>query len=780
MTEICQIQAGLTDDEVADLVEMSDGDSVSLDAIAEAKLIAKEKETAALIQIDIIQKRMSDQASHSKGMYAGLVALLTRDPTEKGTFVSLQGRINHARGGAHLILNDMMHELRTNLKRNIAAIAGGHIQTAEQRSLSSNIVKALHGEKASADGAAMAKAWSKTIDMMRGRMAKALGVRLERLDSWRLPQNHDNVAVGKAGFDDWFDFIDGKLDHDQMDIGSMSLAERKELLNGIYDNIRTQGISSMTGEGAAQAVANNLLSRYNKQRVLHFKDADSWLTYQDKFGSQNIYKTMMDHIDKLSRDIAAAEHFGPNPTKTFNHLKTQVIKEAGDKNAARRPEATFNLLVGKSTGEGGRVAAILPTIRNWNVSTQLNAAFLSSFTDAPIGMVGSVYNDMPAFGQMKRYFKTIATGDDARQKATRLMLSAEYAIDRGLAAHDYTGNMGSIYSQNLAETASKVSFLSPHTEISRAAWGVELSSALTGDTGKSFDQLSSARKSQLKRHGISKEDWEVIRNTEKFTMKGESFIDPVNIPIEQQVKYISMISQETDMAVPTPDARERTLLTLGTKAGSTSGEMIRSAVQYKAHPLHVLISQINRGLVQDTAMGKVTYTSSLIVSMTAMGAIAVQAKELSKGNEIMDWDSPTLWINAMKVGGGLGLFGDFLTNNGVAGYPQSIAQQLAGPTASGAAQGLYDLLAFGNFEKLSEGDFSGFSSSAADFAIRNLPMARMWWARAALERGITDQLKRLSDPDFDRKARKKMTKLRTETGQSQWWKQGSDLPEGLK
>jgi len=776
MSSKCIVGAGFSRKEMEDAFNTSDAERVDIDTLKGAAKKQELKKYQAKKQAIAIMANINAINAHPEGLVAGIEAVLTKDRFELSGRVSVENHQAVIRNIAHGELNEMMAALRPKVHRQVAGIAGGSTRTEGQVTLMRNTVKELMGEASNdGDASSFAAVWKKTADMLRTRMNKAGGDIAEK-KGWVMPQTHDSTLIGQASRDDWISFTKERIDLDSMGLSRMDDQDVDLLLSELYDNFSTDGGSRLQGRGLPKNLGEKIVNRHNQERFMEFKNADAWLDYQERFGSQNLYRTMTDYIDTMAKNIALAEIMGPNPAMTMDYMRTAAKKQAKNladrNNAGWRAQQTFDILRGKANGEGGKFAQWLSSFRNINVATKLGGALLSAATDSGFMAQTARYNGLKALAPMKRYLSAIAKMDvdEMNKFASRLAISAEYAVDRGLAAHDYSKNAGSQWSRNLAETVMKVSGLASHTQLSRASFGIEFVSELTRLSSKDFSGLGSKMQKAMKRYGIDSKEWNSIRSSQKIKRNGEEFLDPLSMDIKTQAKFVGMIDTETSFAVPTPDARVRSFTSFGSKSGTNSGELVRTAMQFKAFPLTMMMTHLGRGMAQSSMLGKASYIGSMIAMTTAIGSVIVQAKELAKGKTLMDWNDPHLWVSAFRQGGGLGIFGDFITNNGATGHVASVAQQIAGPTFGGSVQDIYEVMAFANFEKLSEGDYSGFSKNAVDFVINNFPGANIWYARLAIERGLTDHLKRASNPKYDREMRKRMRKMRKETGQKYWFK----------
>ena len=84
------------------------------------------------------------------------------------------------------------------------------------------------------------------------------------------------------------------------------------VLDDVWRTITSGGLNKLK-DGQSTFTGKSLGNRRTDHRFLVFKDAESWIKYQDEFGDPNAFNVMMNHIDGMSKDLAELEIFGPNP-----------------------------------------------------------------------------------------------------------------------------------------------------------------------------------------------------------------------------------------------------------------------------------------------------------------------------------------------------------------------------------------------------------------------------------------------------------------------------------
>jgi len=657
-----------------------------------------------------------------------------------------------------------------------------------------NLVKELFGESTGDEAAKLAsEAWRTAAEYARKRFNLAGGDIKFRLD-WGLPQTHDQLSVADVDRNQWVDYILPLLDRKQM-IDPMTGAPYSDarLVDGLhvaYDNISTGGLATkkLGQKGNKKGLANT----HQEVREFIFLDGDSWKTYQQRFGSADIYESMNNHLDNLASEIARMEVLGPNPDATVAFMIDYVKLDASGKGRAAHDASTGMInaiqgVYGELTGES-RVAAHagwargFQAVRSMLTSAQLGSAiFPAIFGDMATQRITRGFNGLPVMTRdIPQLLKLMIPQTIEDQKfAVRAGLVADNWTGSALAMRRYTGEiMGPKWANLFADVTLRVSGLSPFTQAGRWAFGLEFLGHLGDFKGKMFDDMPVATQAALERYGIKPSDWQKASTIDLLNHKGSEFLDVVAMDEkfpDVARKLQQMILSETEFAVPSGSARVRHQLRGGTKPGSFVGELVNSVAMYKTFPVSIIHLHIMRGLQLDTNLKSLRYLSNFFISATVMGAFAWQAKRLSKGQDPQPMNTPEFLMQAMIQGGGLGMFGDFVladTNR----YGYSLGEQVAGPVVN--FLGDVSRLTSGNIRELTMGEDTGFAAEAVKFTKRYQPMGSLWFSRAAMEHMVYDQLERWADPNAPSRWRRYERSLKSRSGGAgPYWRRGKILPD---
>jgi hypothetical protein len=660
-----------------------------------------------------------------------------------------------------------------------------------------DMVREVFGENTGdASAKEFAEAWQEAAEYLRKRFNAAGGAIANRKD-WGLPQAHNTLAVRSVTFKEWRDFIIDKLDTTKMideTTGMRITPEKLEIaLNNVYETIRTDGFSKLIP--GSQAQGRSVAARRTDHRFLVFKNADSWIEYQDRFGNADPFDTMIGHIQSMSRDIGMMEILGPNPKATIKFLQDKIrIQAAGDEaleNAANRHASNLEELYLAATGANNRpidgtFGRTFAGLRQVLQSAQLGAASISAVTDLNFQRMARQFNGLPVTSTINQYMKLLSplSAEEQGKLAIRLGLIAEGWNSIAAAQMRYTGDIsGPEITRRIADFTMRASLLSPITQAGRWAFGMEFLGTLADNVGKTFDQLSPELRNTMERYNLRADHWDYMRKTPLYEYEGASFLRPDDIEARTDIRpdlakdlatrLLEMVETETNFAVPSTSLRGRTALTGETRPGTIAGELTRSFAMYKNFGVTLINTHIMRGMNQKGAKARGRYFADLVISTTVMGALALQLKEMSKGRDPRPMTDQQFWLAAFLQGGGLGIFGDFMFSN-INRFDRGLAETIVGPVV-GFADDVRQLT-LGNLVEAASGEDTNVASEMIYFAGRYTPGSSLWYARLGLERLVMDQLRLQTDPKARSKMRRLESRYRREYGQQYWWKPGEVQP----
>lgn len=612
-----------------------------------------------------------------------------------------------------------------------------------------------------------------------------------------LRQSHDNVLIQKAGKEAWSKFITPLIDMEKS--GFKSEDSLNKFLDHTYTDIVTNGLGSTVEANSAR----NLNARGSSpDRVIHFKNADAFLTYHENFGIGDLYENMIKNIDHLTKEMALGRTFGPEYQKTFDILNNAALAEQaldpnvssnmqGFKEYVGSNDAMFKVLTGQREGTGnvavGRLASGFTNLFN---AAHLGKAVFSSVQDLATAKQTAKVLDMSFGNLMGKYLQGMAGPGGV--KAARKMAAAQGQIVDGLVTgsmtaarlvDDQVGGKFSKFSKNAVEAVVRRTGLEAHTAAVKSATQASFNNEYASLAHLSFDQLPQQKQQALKFLGFDDKDWGVLS---KAVDPSGDFIDPHKITDRNTLeKWISGLTVMSRMAVPEPAAYVQAALGANMAPG-TAGHILKKSVgnlmSYNISAIHMQAQILRNNILLATKGSKAGWLAGSIVYGTIMSGIGLQLSNMASGNDIRNMEDSGFWLDALTrgTGGIIGAEWDLVAKSKDAG---DLAKATSG-SVPGMAFSLIILskkLGVDLFDR--EKTSLDVRKDAAALVKETLddmtPGGNAWMVGVAYDRMIKDQIEKFIDPmaglSFMQAAQNRLEKRGTE----QWWDDGAMLPKGL-
>ncbi|ENX36331.1 hypothetical protein F889_00493 [Acinetobacter colistiniresistens] len=367
------------------------------------------------------------------------------------------------------------------------------------------------------------------FENMRTRFNRS-GGDIGKLDDWGLPQTHSAEKLLVAGKQAWVDFAMERINRDKYvnEDGSLySDSQIRELLDYSFQSIATNGANKLeVGRQNTGGGSSKVTNKHSEGRVLHFKDADSWLDYQAEFGGMPFVDLIEAHVVGMSKDIALVENLGSNPKNAMRILMDSARKLESEQGTTpketdktlNRAQAMFDEFMGANRPESEVIANIGLGYRSLNVASMLGGTTLSSVTDqAMTAKTASVHGIA-----YRKIFGELITNLNPANKADR-----ELAHSLGLATQEMLGSVArwsddgltavhgkaakfATVSNSIATTVLRASGLNALTAANKIAFSKMLMDKygrMTRD--KDWAHLDPNDRMLLEGGGIGERDWQV-------------------------------------------------------------------------------------------------------------------------------------------------------------------------------------------------------------------------------------------------------------------------------
>lgn len=633
-----------------------------------------------------------------------------------------------------------------------------------------------------------ADAWLKVTEGMRQRF-NAAGGDVGRLDYGYLPQAHDQGRVLARGRDAWAAEVLPLLDRSRyVDEAGAKLpdAEVLAILRNAWDTISSDG-ANKSAPGAARGTGARA-NRGSQSREIHFRDGAAYLQYLREYGTGSMYDAMMGHLGGLARDVGLVERYGPNPESQFKLQKDLADRaDGGPKRVfGNLADAYWRILSGAASApQSARVAQIGTHMRNIETFGKLQGAVLSSVTDLGTYFVTTGFNNLS-------YWDAIKNLGAATTADTRAFLNTHGMIAESMISDlsRWTGeNIAQTWSGRLSNATMRLSLMNAWTDTMRRAFSLTMMEGMGRLRSTDWGDLTAYDRWRMESSGLTEADWQVIQQAQPVAHRGADHITPDAIYAtgdpragEVVAKYLGLITDESEVAILNPDLATRAIVTAGgSQRGTIDGELWRSMAQFKSFPIAMISRHWRRML--ETPQGlegapltanRLAYAGALMVSLTALGAVAFQTKQLVSGKDPVDMTTPKFWTRAVAQGGGLGFMGDILLGDTTEdrGKLDTLGNMVLGPSF-GTAADLFELTK-GNVDEWRAGKDTHAGAEGLRFARSHLPLVNLWYAKAALDHFALFALQENMSPGYLGRIQ---GKARKDWNQDFYWQPEDSIPE---
>jgi hypothetical protein len=221
-------------------------------------------------------------------------------------------------------------------------------------------------------------------------------------------QTHDATAILSAGREQWKADIIPLLDESTFD----GIRDRDAYLDNVFDAVSSGIHNTQNGGdwlGGFKGPANRA-KKVSQERSLHFKDADAWFDYNEKYGSQSVLEAVVHGLDSAARNTALMNVWGTNPQAAFDaDLQQLTARSRTDDKLkqdlqAKRLRDEFAIVNGTANNGGlPSKARFHANVRAYISMTKLGGVVLSSFPDVAVQASVLRHNGV-------NYFEGLANG----------------------------------------------------------------------------------------------------------------------------------------------------------------------------------------------------------------------------------------------------------------------------------------------------------------------------------------------------------------------------------
>jgi len=410
-------------------------------------------------------------------------------------------------------------------------------------------------------------------------------------------QSHDQVRIYRAGKEAWKQKIRPLLDDRTFD----GIRDIDAFLDETWANLASGNHEKAGGNsdwlGGFEG-PGNLAKRASAERVLHFKDPDAWLKYNNEFGKGSLFEAITDGLRYAARNTALLRTWGTNPEAAFKADVSQAIsqlKKAGDIDSVRKlsgwqTRAQFDEVSGGVQVMGN------PSLATWgagirgitNMAT-LGGVVISALPDLAVRAAVLRHNGVPLVRAYGETVRTILSGfqtSKEKKSVARMLNIGTQGIMGGVfnRFHATDSMPGTITKAN--NTFFKVTLLTGWTDAWSRGTGLILANELGGAVkdGRAWSSFNELHKTTLRRYGIGEAEWGVLQKAEIHEADGDAFLMPERVrelPDEVIADYLGEGFNVLEMEPPLKEGYTRVYHS-GSAGEGESGRWVSTARQYAA------------------------------------------------------------------------------------------------------------------------------------------------------------------------------------------------------
>ena len=588
---------------------------------------------------------------------------------------------------------------------------------------------------------------------------------------------HGADPIYKAGEQTWTrDMLAGL---DPRTFGGLDESERAAFLHDLFGAFTTGRHIEGDGIGLGDpqfSGPGNLAKRVSQSRVLHWKDADAWINYQEKYSQGTFQEKMVNSLRNGARQHALLLDWGTSPKAEFENLMQRVLdhfQQEGQIDTVRGFTPThrnslmqlFGDLDGSNSvplrAMGAKLATYARTLVSMADLGGVVFRHASAFATIPAELRYQGVPYLRALGSVLTNFLGPFQGEERKRVASLIGAGVENmhgaALGAGVGASDSLPGVGN----RLLNGYVRLTGLAPALHAQKEGVALLLAHDLALDKGKAFADLSPGRRGIFSRYGITEADWDALRAAPDLAQDraGREYLTPdaaERSPADLSdrdrtalgLKLRAYLVDSADRALITPTATDRNIARLGMSRdpNTVAGQVGRFVAQFHTWPVAMGRTGLGREWNGRTGLGsRIGGLLSLMGTATAAAYVGDTINGFIQGKEPAQITPDTVF-NSFVRGGALGLGADYMAA-GARDGAEGLAKAVAGPAATQQAMPLAQMIAKA-WHAARTGDGKKLEAAMGHFAAQNVPLGNLFYLRGALHYLFLDSLQESLDPGY--------------------------------
>jgi len=551
-------------------------------------------------------------------------------------------------------------------------------------------------------------------DMYTGGM-RAQGVDIRELDDRVAPNTHDVTRMTHMTIKEKSALKDSKQSdyrfmRDRWKNNTLPLLDNERIMKqtGVDLNDAKQATEFMdkvfdelVNKGKVTQEKSNIANRLAKPRVLHWKDAESLIKYNEQYGSGAIQDAIVHELSNGFSRLEFMKDWGVNPQNTLEttlklaDLDPELKDRFNKSKEAKRLKSLLSSLSGNNENYGGMLGDFMRNARAFENITKLGLVTLRSIPDLGLLAMEASRSGMNGFEAIGQAVKT----------AFFNLHPEERELFKDLIDVSYTHEIGSILKYDMDDPKSgkvaaigmrasnKLNFLEPWDGRMRSQTLVILSRRFAQTRKLDWESMTADDKSILSLYEIDAPEWDMIRKSHIKIADGKEYITPDSVTSmsdeavanimkrhgggelsksqikdfreETAKKLLEYYEDRQAHVILRPGVLDKDALTFGygIPTGGLTGELFKMLSQFKMYAVNyarvplaaVLYGKGATDFREATLGGKgdIRGMAKLTAYMMAMKYVSMTATNLVQGMSPPSLSKSDTWIKMLTEGAGV-------------------------------------------------------------------------------------------------------------------------------
>ncbi|MBA4259161.1 MAG: hypothetical protein C0446_08350 [Chitinophaga sp.] len=544
-----------------------------------------------------------------------------------------------------------------------------------------------------------------------------------------------------------------------------------------WDNLRSGGVLDVPD--FIPKGAKSVVNKRNHPRIIHFKDAQSYLDWHTKYGSTTLLEQLSNYANNLGRDIGILETYGPQP-QAFLRSMFRIAGEKGFSVSKADQDIIFRHFMYNSNqwdrALNPSLEKYLASQRAYFSSTLLGSTPIAAIADSiALPLVANSMRGLPILRTMWRNLKTFTKPGAVKadiKTLSRIGVLNDYFLNESAAQMKMMDlEVGHKFATTAASTIHKLSLLTRMTNATKSTSILELSADLAETP---FIELGKDLQNWIGKFGITKEVLEKMQEFGKELVgpnKDVNILSPFKLKEaglkDEAVKLSTLLTQRQEIASPTTSARMNAYWGQLARNGKAAQIFVGSSRTFTGYMASFYNNILRTIYANTSSFNKLKRTANMFIMLGLGGSLSIMIRDLVNGKD-PTLDSRTI-LRGLNSTLAIPFVSDYLLNDKMP-FGQSPFDRAHGVALSTVG----DVL--GTVKSLAYGEPVKALRQAQQLATQFIPGQSLWWASLVLRRTVLDQVRYLYDPQASKYFNRQIRDAK-QNNTPFWWKPGKLQPD---